>query len=262
MSMGEQRVRFSSSTGNRLSGILFTPERPNGRAIVMCPGFSGYASQERGFGKFASDAGYAVLIIDFYAHGNSSGRSSELTISEEIEDLRAAMDFLSKSYSGIGIVGHSLGGLIACALANESKAVVLWAPAIKVRDVFMNMFQMKEMKKVSADVPAKIKWDGFVELPHDWLIIDSSGSPFVIGLKLWNEIEGFDWKSVMSGMLVPVKLIQAGRDGESAVDLNRDAFDKIGSEKSFQIIRGADHAFKGHRTELYKSTVAWLDLHM
>jgi len=81
--------------------------------------------------------GFASLRIDFRGFGDSGGKLEDASISGEIEDALAAIDFLGKvdavDASRLFVVGWSLGGAVAAGVAGRSdhpiKGVALWAPA-------------------------------------------------------------------------------------------------------------------------------------
>lgn len=87
--------------------------------------------------------GIASLRFDFDAHGKSEGKFIDMTISSEIADARAVLDYARQLpfVSDIALVGHSQGGVIAGMLAGETedlpqrpKCLVLLAPAAVLKD--------------------------------------------------------------------------------------------------------------------------------
>src|SRR5204863_8902397 len=80
--------------------------------------------------------GFASLRIDFRGGGDSDGKSEDTTLSGQIKDAMAAMDFLQSEKtvdaSRLSLVGWSMGGAVASAVAGRSthpiRSVALWAP--------------------------------------------------------------------------------------------------------------------------------------
>lgn len=88
-------------------------------------------------------AGIASIRFDFDAHGKSEGKFIDMTISSEIADAKAVMDYARKLpfVSDIALLGHSQGGVVAGMLAGEMedspqrpKCLVLLAPAAVLKD--------------------------------------------------------------------------------------------------------------------------------
>jgi uncharacterized OsmC-like protein/alpha/beta superfamily hydrolase len=72
--------------------------------------------------------GIAVLRFDFTGLGNSDGDFANTNFSSNLDDLKAAADFLRREYAAPKLlIGHSLGGAAVLAMANsvpEATAVV------------------------------------------------------------------------------------------------------------------------------------------
>lgn len=79
-------------------------------------------------------AGLALVRFDFRAMGGATGGPEAMTLSGRLEDARAVLEFLS-SYppvdsSRVGLMGSSLGGVVAWATAQEESSVgatAVWA---------------------------------------------------------------------------------------------------------------------------------------
>lgn len=123
----------------KIFGMLHLPES-NRRVpgVAFCHGFTGNRIEvHRLFVKMARQLaanGIAALRFDFRGSGESEGDFEQITISDEITDALAALDFLRRQSEieseRIGIIGLSLGGCVAaCAAARDGrvKALALWA---------------------------------------------------------------------------------------------------------------------------------------
>jgi len=133
----ETQVAFVSG-GEQLCGMLHLPARIPAPGIIMCHGFTGHkAETHRLFVKAARDLashGLVALRFDFRGSGDSGGDFREMTVSREIEDAGAALDYLVSrtevKADRVGVLGLSLGGCVAACLAGRDarvKALVLWA---------------------------------------------------------------------------------------------------------------------------------------
>jgi uncharacterized protein len=83
-----------------------------------------------GRARFLRNAGYAVLLFDFQAHGESVGQHITFGYLES-RDAQAAVDFLRATVPGekIGVIGVSLGGA----------AATLATPPLKVDAIILEM---------------------------------------------------------------------------------------------------------------------------
>lgn len=259
--MREQKLFFKTKSGARLSGIFRYPEKKTEKIVILCPGFTGTMNQFpfKGFPEFLSRNGYASFRFDFFGHGDSGGKLSKFTLEEELENLSAAMSLVSKRFRKIGMVGHSLGGLTVLAQANKSKAVVLFAPALMVRDIFLYVFSISEIWSKTSSIVESLKRRGFVKLPVKGWGRDKNKKPFTIGLRFWNSIEKFNSVKNLRQVHVPSLLVQAGDDGSMAIDLNRRAFRYMRCKKKFIFVKGANHIFSKHQKQIFKMAVDWFN---
>ncbi len=133
----ELQVAFESG-GDQVFGVLHLPEGGAAPGIIMCHGFTGHkAETHRLFVDAARDFqrhGLAVLRFDFRGSGDSGGEFRDMTVSREIEDAGAALDYFSfrpeVDAARVGVLGLSLGGCVAACLAGRDdrvRALALWA---------------------------------------------------------------------------------------------------------------------------------------
>lgn len=87
--------------------------------------------------------GIASLRFDFDAHGKSEGAFVNMTVSNELADARAAVQYAAglPFVESIALLGHSQGGVVAGMLAGQledsplrPKCLVLMAPAAVLKD--------------------------------------------------------------------------------------------------------------------------------
>lgn len=133
-------VEFENE-GQKLFGILHRPlEVKNPPIVVMCHGFGGHkAGDFRVYLKeseMLSECGIASFRFDFRGCGDSEGHWIDMTIGREVSDALAALKtvegFPNIDKKRIGMLGKSLGGLVAVLAAEKYKnikSLALWAPA-------------------------------------------------------------------------------------------------------------------------------------
>jgi len=106
-------VNFPSESGATIHGWLVVPPSNHG-VVILQHGVRVDRNQMSDRAKFLTAAGYAVLLFDFQAHGESLGE--QITFGWlESRDSQAAVAFIKDRFPGqpIGIIGISLGGAAA-----------------------------------------------------------------------------------------------------------------------------------------------------
>ena len=108
-----QAVHFPSASGSTIHAWL-VPGAAGAGAIVLLHGVGDNRTSMLGRAAFLHRAGYALLLPDFQAHGESDGRAITFGALESL-DAAAAVDFLRASTRGerIGLIGVSMGGAAA-----------------------------------------------------------------------------------------------------------------------------------------------------
>lgn len=111
--LSAQTVAFRSASGSLLHG-WFLRGRKGAGAVVLLHGVRGDRRSMLGRARLFADAGYSVLLFDFQASGESSGRHITFGYLES-RDVLAAVEYVRRQAPGekIGIVGVSLGGAAA-----------------------------------------------------------------------------------------------------------------------------------------------------
>ena len=108
-----EAVTFPSQSGATLHGWLVIPPTNHG-VVILQHGIGGNRSDMVGRARFLSQAGYAVLLYDFQAHGESIGKQVTLGYLES-RDSQAAVEFVKKRFPGrpTALIGVSLGAAAA-----------------------------------------------------------------------------------------------------------------------------------------------------
>jgi len=121
-------LRRSESHFPGVSGVNFfqrawLPREPV-RAIAVVHGFGEHSGRYEHLGAWFARHGAAVFAFDLRGHGRSAGRRGHVDhFSEYLDDLETFLDHVLDQVPGrpITLVGHSMGGLIAAALAVERR---------------------------------------------------------------------------------------------------------------------------------------------
>ena len=100
-------------------------------AVLLLHGYTGNPAELVPVGKALADAGYAISIPRYPGHGTCR---SDFLKTDAMDWARSAFDAymdLRARYGTVHVVGHSMGGLLAAAVAAAfaSPRLVLFAPA-------------------------------------------------------------------------------------------------------------------------------------
>jgi fermentation-respiration switch protein FrsA (DUF1100 family) len=134
-------VWFESADGTKLHG-WFVPKSDSTRAILYCHGNGEFVAFNAELAAQLRDAlNASVFLFDYRGYGHSAGRPSEAGC---IADGRAAQLWLANRMkakpSDLILMGRSLGGAVAIALASESGA-----KALVIENSFSTMIDVAAM---------------------------------------------------------------------------------------------------------------------
>ena len=236
--MSETPVTFQSD-GRQIVGIFHLPERAAPcPAVLMLHGFT--ASKHETRRSFVQTAralardGIATLRFDFRGCGDSDGEFHEMNISTMRADAEAALAWLSARNEidpqRIGILGMSLGGLIASLFLHKHaalKTTVLWSPVTNPKRMIAD--------RTTAATAQQISERG---------IADFNGWP--VGLRFVQEMMAADPVAALHKAKIPLLVLHGDADATVPVSDSVTAVESLksaGSEIVLQKIAGADHGF-------------------
>ncbi len=139
----KQPVTLQGDHG-RLSVVVNTPRAKKAYPLVIIAhGFNAnkemYLLTE--LSRQLNERGIATVLFDFNGHGASEGSFLEMTIPNELEDIRRVYAYAKQlpGVTSVSAVGHSQGGVIVGMLAGELgekqlKTIVLMSPAPELKE--------------------------------------------------------------------------------------------------------------------------------
>lgn len=119
-----EKVDFTNSKGDKLIGILSGPPAYSNRpVIVICHGFS--SSKDSAtfvqLEQLLNLEDIATFRFDVFGHGESDGNFADITVSEAVDDILRAINYVkNKGYQRIGLLGSSFGGLSSIMAASKN----------------------------------------------------------------------------------------------------------------------------------------------
>lgn len=245
--MTEELYTFTTSDGIALAGVLAQPENDitfrihSGQAcIVLCHGITADKDEGGVFIELAEKlvaSGFAVFRFDFRGHGESGGRSIDMTISGEQTDVAAAIEFLkTRGYNTFGLLGASFAGgavsLYSAQHADTIKVLVLWNALI---DYAIRVTPNTEWGKKYLGQPAidRVNRLGYTTIGTGF---------FRVGKKLMDEMAVLEpWKA-LADLETPTLFVHGNKD--TYIDYHDSVkYSLLMKHAQLEIIRGAEHGF-------------------
>ena len=223
---------WSERDGNRIFGMMYYNSASSRKQPVVILSHSSSLTHEAmsGYALAIAKMGYAAYCFDFCGGSDKSksdGKTDEMTVFTEVEDLRAVVKTVKSQAnvepSQVFLLGSSQGGLVSALLADECPddfaGMILFYPA----------FNIPEMVKM---------FSGF----GDWGDFGDFGGMMSMSEAYINSIKDFDVWSHIGKFSKPVCIIHGTADmivpianSEKAVGLYPSA--------TLNKIEGANHGF-------------------
>lgn len=251
-----ESLTINGSKGN-LYAELQKPDNTDGKIplVIICHGFNGNCG-----GELQTDMsddllkeGIASLRFDFNGHGKSDGEFRDMTVPNEIEDLKMVIKWANsqKWVKNISLVGHSQGGVVAGMTAGqlgkkEIKCLVLMAPAAVLRDDALRGNTMGAQYD-----PWNMKGD-YVQLPFGGLKLGKEYIKTAIDLPIYE----------MSLKYTGPVLILHGTHDRIVPYTYGERYDQGYRKSSIILIPGEDHGFSKNTSEAAKTVAEWIEKQM
>ena len=240
------------SGGLTLRGMLHMPEKVRGKvpAVIIFHGFTGNKMEPHfifvKLSRMLEKRGIASVRFDFGGSGESDGDFRDMTLSGEIREAHSILDYAKKldgiDPERIGVVGLSMGGAVASALAGERKedvkSLCLWAPAGNMGELIMSHEAGKNIELVKkagyADVGGLLLGTGFLD--------------DILKLDIFEIAKRYDKK---------VLILHGDKDAAVPLSTSERYLKCYGGRAELKIIKDADHTFNhaDWEREVLESTV-------
>ncbi len=195
-------------------------------------------------------AGIASIRFDFDGHGKSEGRMQEMTIEKELSDAEAVWDYVrSLPYvDGIGLLGHSQGGVIASMTAGRLAAVggavpdgvVLIAPGSVIKEACQGG-KFFNARFDPADPPEFIRCWGVMKLGREYLLTTQ-------------QLDIYGTAAAYKG---PVRLLHGDRDGIVPMWCSEKFVEIYGDRSELIVIEGENHTITRRRQRVVDLVVSF-----
>lgn len=239
-----QKAVEIQSRGLTLRGMIHIPDGVSGKVPMVCifHGFTGNKMEPHfifvKLSRMLEGIGIASVRFDFGGSGESDGSFSDMTISKELEDAKAILDY-AKSQSfvdteKIGVLGLSMGGAVASMLAGDRKedikTLCLWAPAGNMGELITGHRSKEEIEAI-----------------HKTGSVDVGG--LLLGAEFLEDVANLDIYGKAAPYDKNVLLCHGSQDPAVPLSTSERYLEIYGTNAVLHIIDGADHTFNTQKWE-------------
>ena len=165
-----QPVQFFSDA-HRLDGDLWRQDAGNPAALVVpCSGYAGLKGlQPARFARALTPLGYACLCFDYRGFGFSEGERGRVVPAEQIDDIRAAVDYVQSRKDTarlpVALLGWGLGGALVIAEAADDSRVAAVLALNAIADGYRTTRALHDDASW-ANLLERIEKDRFARIQH------------------------------------------------------------------------------------------------
>ncbi len=223
--------------------------------VIICHGFGGNCESKllTDIADNLQNKGIASIRFDFNGHGKSNGEFQNMTVLNEIQDLKNIITWAQTQswVKNISLLGHSQGGVVVSMTAGELgdkviKSAVLMAPAAVLRDDALRGNTMGAMYD-----PWNMK-EEYVQLPFGGMKLGREYIKTALTLPIYET--AFKYNG-------PV-LVMHGTYDRVVPYTYGERYDMGYKNSKLYLIQGEDHGFSQTATESSNYAAEWLATHL
>lgn len=247
----EEIVTFRNAREQKLVGILHRPATQPDAAVVLCHGMESSKESEKitALSRRMADRGILALRFDFAGNGASEGKFEEMTYSGEVEDLRAAYDFvLQYEPKKVGVFGSSMGGAVAVLFAGQEQTVA----ALVTLAAPVHPEKIRE-RLLSPEETRRWRTQGYI-MYHEKRL----------NVTLLEDVERLDVPKAARKITCPALVVHGDKDDTVPIEEGRELFAALAGPKRLCIIEGSDHRLTqpAHLQKALTESIDWLTGHL
>jgi alpha-beta hydrolase superfamily lysophospholipase len=225
-------ITFKNSKGQLLVGEFFS-ENPNDPVAIFVHGYRSTrtGSKATKLSETLPKKGISLFAVDLSGRGESEGEFEYSTITQYIDDVKSAIDEISKRTDKIAIIGSSLGGIVSLQEAAKDKRVdvlILLSP--------VSGFPPKNKGEFSEENIKKWKEQG-------WIFTESKRfGKMRINYSFVEDGLKYTDMSVYKNIKIPTLIIHGTADESVAIEGSEKLIKHIPNSKLITL-EGANHAY-------------------
>ncbi len=240
-------IQFVNTPGQRLAGKIYRENTPSTMGVIFCHGLfstkDGYKITR--LADSIVSAGFTLMTFDFSFAGESEGDISNLSILQEVDDLRCAIDFFTVfGINRLHLMGSSFGGAVSVLYAARPHRTVESLITIATPVDLAGL--VSEMGITDID-----------SLPDDGITVVQG---ITLNNRFFKEIKQVDMIEAVRKITIPVLIIHGEGDSVVSVDNAESIHEECPSFTKQVIIKDGDHNLTEKRflEALELSIVNWL----
>lgn len=249
-----REISFKNNLNLTLKGFVHIPKKYD-TAIIHLHGFPGtmFNTPTR-MCKSMSKAGLLAMCFDFSGTNTSEGKFQDKLISQEVKDIKYAIDYLEDNFSfkKLILIGHSTGAIDAALYAYKDKRIdklVLMGGVSKLDESVRYDFSDQQVKSF---------WE------KGYIIYNSPGywaHKKKLNKEYYDEFFRLDIPKAIKKLKKPVLIAHGTNDNVIPAKKDPQELYKLANKpKKLVLIEGADHSFtqKAHWDKLVKEIKSFI----
>jgi len=243
--MPQKKIKFMNSKGIELVGVIEFPLSSKPVAYsVFSHAFTGSKNltASKHIARAMTLAGIAVLRFDFTGLGNSGGNFEDTTFSDNVDDIKAAVKFLTENYETPNIlIGHSLGGAAAVFAASQldeiNAVATIGTPSEPEHVTHLFGYKLKDIEE-----------NGFAD-------VNIGGRTYTIKNQFVQDLLNKDMHEVVQNLDKALLILHSPQDRVVDLDNAAKIYHAAMHPKSFVTLERADHMLSSKDDAFYAGTV-------
>ncbi|MGM0546525.1 MAG: alpha/beta hydrolase family protein [Bacteroidota bacterium] len=252
--MESSKIKFTGSQGAKLSARIDEPDEGISKGAVLFAHCFTCSKNLRAVGHIShslTSQGMGVFRFDFTGLGESEGDFSDTNFSSNIEDLKAAAEYMEQEWAAPRmLIGHSLGGAAVLQAAHHissAEAVATIGAPCNPEHVTHHLMDKKD--EIMQTGKARVKLAGRI---------------FTIKKQFLDDLKEQAMNDVIENLDKPLLIFHSPIDQTVGIDNAAHIYELARHPKSFISLDDADHLLTNEEDARYVGSVtaAWVDRYL